>query len=370
MTGVQTVLFRSPALSRLLHYLGQRTHHLDGRTQDTRKLAVLAGNRCRINNSLSGSRPVPDRGIIRSLSGDRRIRVYRMAEALPRNIQQKLNQTLAQWASWRTEPALTAQPEIQAPLRQGQSNHSILVGTEQRFVVRIDGQNPAVIGLNRQTEWRVLQNAAAAGIAPQPVYYNPELGALVTEYLPSDEIAPHTPQATASLLRQIHQLPQVHFRLDLAERMQRYEKHIEHQGHAPHPVLQAHRKEVLTLINVTASEHATPVLCHNDLLRANRLSSGGKLWAIDWEYSAMGNAWFDLAVVSVGDGLSASDEQQLLSGYLGREAGPEEWQEFSRHKSIYRYLELLWFSALDDAEAREEHLTSSRLEQFQTQLGA
>ena len=104
-----------------------------------------------------------------------------MVETLPRNIQLKLDQTLAQWHSWRRDPTLTQIPKTRRLLSPGLSNYSILVEADRQYVVRIDGLNPAVIGLSRQTEWRALQSASAAGLAPQPRYYNPELGSLVKQ---------------------------------------------------------------------------------------------------------------------------------------------------------------------------------------------
>ena len=88
-----------------------------------------------------------------------------MPPTLPRSIQLKLEQTLAQWPHWRCAPPLTAAPDVVAVLSPGASNFSILVTScGQQFVVRIDGVNPAINGLNRQTEWRALQAAHDAGL--------------------------------------------------------------------------------------------------------------------------------------------------------------------------------------------------------------
>ena len=54
-----------------------------------------------------------------------------MANALPRNIQLKLEQTLAQWTHWQCEPALTHIPAVVAVLTPGISNH----GTVARNLV-------------------------------------------------------------------------------------------------------------------------------------------------------------------------------------------------------------------------------------------
>jgi thiamine kinase-like enzyme len=231
-------------------------------------------------------------------------------------------------------------------LAPGVSNFSVLVQSGQRFVVRIDGINPATNGLNRQSEWRALQAAHRASLAPQPRYFNPALGSLVCDYLPPDEEQVLCIGELAALLRDIHQLPARHSRLDLAERILRYEKQLQHRGQALTAPMARCRGPVLRMLDDINRRPQPMVLCHNDLLQANRIYSGGRLWAIDWEYCAMGSPWYDLAVVVNGDSLSTAQADELLEAYLGRAASSAERQELQQHSCVYRYLELLWHLAL------------------------
>lgn len=283
-----------------------------------------------------------------------------MVASLPRNIKQKLDQTIAQWRSWHGETELLAPPVVAGTLSPGLSNYSILVESNRQFVVRIDGLNPVVIGLSRQAEWRALQSASARELAPTPRYLNPELSSLVYDYLPRDETSDLGLESVATLLRKIHQLPPIHFRLELQERALRYEKHIEHRGSVLPEALKLWREPVLDLIEALSRELASPVLCHNDLLSANRITSGGQLRAIDWEYCAMGSPWFDLAVICVGDELSDSETDTLLTSYLERKPEAHELLTLAHYECIYRYLELLWYCALDDEAERENQLTEGR----------
>lgn len=283
-----------------------------------------------------------------------------MVATLPNSIKRKLNQTLDQWQSWQGETALLQKPEPIGLLNPGLGNYSILVAAEARFVVRINKLNPAVIGLNREAEWRALKSASKAGLAPTPRYYNPELGSLVYDYLVEDVGAPVEITATAQLLRHIHHLPAVHFRLDFHERLRRYEKHIQQRGESPHASLLRHRKTILTILDGINSHANAVVLCHNDLLQANRIITNGKVKAIDWEYCAMGNRWFDLAVVCVGDELDEPQTKELVYNYLSDAPTEKERHELTQHIAVYRYLELLWFCALDDAQERKKQLTSAR----------
>jgi thiamine kinase len=270
-----------------------------------------------------------------------------MTDTLPRHIRLKLEQTLAQWPHWHCEPALTEAPTIVAVMTPGISNFSVLVASGQRFVVRIDGVNPAANGLNRQTEWRALEAARLAGLAPTPRYFNPELGSLVCDYLSPDENQALCIADVAALLRNIHQLPARHCRLDLAERMLRYEKQLAHRNPNQSPLLTDVRGPVLALLDSIIQQSHPVALCHNDLLQANRIYSAGQLWAIDWEYCAMGSPWYDIAVVVNGDSLSATQTDELLAAYLGRPATSAEQLTLHQYGCVYRYLEILWYQTQD-----------------------
>lgn len=276
-----------------------------------------------------------------------------MVAALPRHIRLKLEQTLAQWRQWNCDPPLSTAPTVQEVLGQGLSNFSVLVGAERRFVIRIDGINPTAHSLNRQGEWHSLMAAADAGLAPTPRYFNPELASLVCDYLPPDADQPLLIPEIAGLLRGIHQLPARHHRLDLRERILGYEKQLEHQGR-PLPEAMVRYRQALAAVLSEVSERPQPVvLCHNDLLRANRVYSGGRPWAIDWEYCAMGSPWYDLAVVAAGDELSEENQANLLEAYLQRAATLPEKQLLLQYDSVYRYLELLWYLSTDHCALTE-----------------
>ncbi len=57
--------------------------------------------------------------------------------------------------------------------------------------------------------------------------------------------------------------------------------------------------------------------CHNDLLNANFIDDGKRLWIVDWEYAGMGDVFFDLANFAINHELAASGDEQLLVAYFG-----------------------------------------------------
>jgi thiamine kinase len=272
-----------------------------------------------------------------------------MVTALPGNIRLKLEQTLAQWRQWHVETPLAHAPTVVSRLSAGLSNFSLLVEAGSQFVVRIDGIKPSAHGLNRQGEWRSLSAAHRAGLAPRPCYFNPELGSLVCDYLTPDEQQPVDVKDIAKLLRDIHQLPARHHRLDLPERILSYEKRLAHRHPERTAKLADHSLEVSKILDATGTDQQPLVLCHNDLLRANRLYSAGKLYAVDWEYSAMGSALYDLAVVAAGDNLAPAATKNLLEAYTERPPTPAEIQLVTQYSCVYRYLELLWYLTQDNS---------------------
>jgi thiamine kinase-like enzyme len=57
---------------------------------------------------------------------------------------------------------------------------------------------------------------------------------------------------------------------------------------------------------------------HHDLLPANFMDDGEKLWLIDWEYGAFGTAMFDLANIAAANLFDADLENQMLHHYFGK----------------------------------------------------
>jgi len=61
---------------------------------------------------------------------------------------------------------------------------------------------------------------------------------------------------------------------------------------------------------------------HHDLLPANFLDDGKRLWLIDWEYGAFGTAMFDLANIAAANSFDDKLEAQMLEYYF--ECKPDE----------------------------------------------
>jgi thiamine kinase-like enzyme len=86
-----------------------------------------------------------------------------------------------------------------------------------------------------------------------------------------------------------------------------------------------------------------PVLCHNDLLPANLIDDGRRLWLVDWEYAGVGHPLFDLANVSANVALGEEREIALLSSYReSDEVEPRELAELRIFRAVSLLREALW----------------------------
>jgi thiamine kinase-like enzyme len=84
-----------------------------------------------------------------------------------------------------------------------------------------------------------------------------------------------------------------------------------------------------------------PVLCHNDLLPANLIDDGRRLWLVDWEYAGSGHPFFDLANASANASLSDEQDRSLLEAYRGH-ADDRDLFELRLFKALSPLRESLW----------------------------
>ncbi|MGL4488024.1 MAG: phosphotransferase, partial [Rhizobiaceae bacterium] len=62
------------------------------------------------------------------------------------------------------------------------------------------------------------------------------------------------------------------------------------------------------------------VFAHNDLLPANFIDDGQKLWLIDFEYAGFSTAMFDIAAAAANADMDASQSEEILSAYFAGSA--------------------------------------------------
>ena len=253
-------------------------------------------------------------------------------------------------------------PALLRPLPGGFSNRSVLLaGERQHYVLRI-GSRRSRPGVERWREARFLTRAAAAGVAAQPLYCDPRRGLLITAKLRCEPPGPDALPALARLLRRIHQLPCAGEPMNSARELDRYRERLDPKGACA--MLLRRGADLLNAARERCRRSGlAPRSCHNDLLRANRCWTDAGYMALDWEYAAPGDPFFDLAVCA--SEMNADEGAALLLHYLGRKPRTDEGEHFVAQGLLYAALEACWWQCYGrEADRREAALSrfAQRLE--------
>lgn len=86
---------------------------------------------------------------------------------------------------------------------------------------------------------------------------------------------------------------------------------------------------------------------HHDLLPANFLDDGQRLWLIDYEYAGFGTAMFDLAGVASNAGMDAGETDTLLQTYLGHPPNAGFCRAFDAMRCASLLREAMWAMVSD-----------------------
>ena len=190
-----------------------------------------------------------------------------------------------------------------------------------RFVVRVPGPDTELLEIDRECELVAATRAAGLGIAP-PVLGVFD-GCLVTAFVTGSEIAPEAfrqPEqlaAIAGMLRAFHDSDPLPHHFDGFE-----VPRLHHDAAIARSVpIPREYDRVAAIVDEIARAFATTpegkVPCHNDLLRANFLRDGPRLWLLDWEYAGMNDRAFDLGNLAVNNELDPDAEEHLVAAYHG-----------------------------------------------------
>lgn len=226
-------------------------------------------------------------------------------------------QVVARVPAWRGSKAVRV-----TPLEGGITNENYRVEVDgEAFVVRLGGQDTELLGIERARECAAATVAAGLGVGPEVVWALPEAAVLVTRFvagrtLGADDLRrPDVVGRVATALRRVHDGPPIPGVFSAFRTVEAYRDTAATHGVALPPALD----DWLALgRRIEAARGPAPAVpCHNDLLAANFVDDGERLWILDWEYAAMGDPYFDLGNLAANGELGPAEERQLLERYAG-----------------------------------------------------
>jgi thiamine kinase-like enzyme len=211
------------------------------------------------------------------------------------------------------------------PLAGGITNQNFTVEDRgRRYVVRV-GSDILVHGVVRANEQAASRAAHLAGLSPRVVHAEP--GILVLDFVEGRTLTPEDIRNPANLERLIEMVRRCHREIPQHLRgpaamfwvfhVVRDYAHTLREGNSRHAALlpdflarAARLEAAVGPIDVAFG--------HNDLLAANFIDDGKRLWLVDWEYAGFNSPLFDLGGLASNSELSTEQAEQALSLYFGK----------------------------------------------------
>jgi thiamine kinase-like enzyme len=221
------------------------------------------------------------------------------------------------------------------PLGGGITNRNFRVDVgAETFVLRIGGEDTGLLGIDRAAEHAASRMAAELGLAPEVVAFLEPEGYLVTRYV-EGEVGKVGVAQVGSALRRLHEGPPIPSRFDCFRVVEAYRTIAEERGAAV-PTAYDGAREIAGRIE-NRRRGVMPRPCHNDLLNANFIADGGRLWIVDWEYAGMGDPFFDLGNFAVNHELDPNGERTLLESY-----GSDDGEALILMRFMSDFREAMW----------------------------
>ncbi|SES37346.1 Thiamine kinase [Tranquillimonas rosea] len=235
------------------------------------------------------------------------------------------------------------------PVSGGITNTNFMVRDSGRpFFVRI-GEDIPTHGVMRFNELAASRAAAELGISPPVVHAEP--GVLVLDFIEGRTLGeedirdPAMLERVVGLVRECHTgmarnvtAPALmfwvfHIVRHYARLLQEAES--PHAGRLPDLMARADRLE-------SAVGPVELIFGHNDLLPANFIDDGSRLWLIDWDYAGFNSALFDLGGLSSNSQLEVDEDDAMLEAYYGRTPDDRTREGLRAMKAASLLRETMW----------------------------
>ena len=235
------------------------------------------------------------------------------------------------------------------PLGGGITNTNFTVYDRgERFVVRV-GDDIPVHGVMRFNEIAAARAAHDAGISPEIVHS--EDGVFIMRFIDGktfgeqDVREPHNLERIVNLIQLCHNEIPKHFQ---GPALVFWPFHVcrnyiqtARDGNSRMTDSLPRFLELNAELEKSVGEIKL-IFGHNDLLAANFVDDGQRLWLVDWDYAGYNTAFFDLANLSSNNELSPEQEDWLLETYFEQPVSDRLRRRLAAMKCVSLLRETLW----------------------------
>jgi thiamine kinase-like enzyme len=236
-------------------------------------------------------------------------------------------------------------------LSGGLTNRNLKVSTPSgTYVARVSSNDSQLLEIDRQSEFENSKLAAEMAIAA-PVYdYVPGGGLLVIGYLPgktfdSSDVKNNLPRIAESC-RTLHSARPFLREFNMFSVQKNYLKIVNDRGFRKPAKYDDYQKYADTLSKAFMATSTGLVPCNNDLLPANFIDDGSKIWIIDYEYSGNNDPCFELGNIWAEAYLEIDALHELVTAYYGEER-PDKFARAWLYSVFAKYGWTLWGAIQD-----------------------
>jgi len=253
----------------------------------------------------------------------------------------------------------------------GLTNHNYRVRTDDGgdYVVRVSETLTGLLAIDRDHERHNTRAAWQAGVGAPVVEAVPEANVLVVGFLQGRTLTaedvrdPATIPRLVASVRALHQGPPFEGSFDMRRIRRYYLSVVQERGfRIPDGYLELMpRVEALEDAMRPGEEPLVP--CNNDLLPANFIDDDERIWIIDYEYSGMNEASFELGNLASEADLDLDALELLVSSYWGRHS-PQKLARARAWSLLARYGWTLWAAIQDGSSHIDFDFWSWGMEKF------
>jgi thiamine kinase-like enzyme len=221
--------------------------------------------------------------------------------------------------------SLAARPRAVSELPGGLTNRNYKVTTPAgTFVARISDGGSDLLAIDRDCEYRNSVTAAAAGAGAPVIEYRPQDRLLVVGYLPGrtltaeDVAAEQNIPRIAAACRRLHDGGRFGNDFDMFDVQRGYLAVARDRGFRIPRGYDDLLPHCQAAEQALAARPAKPVPCNNDLLAANFIDDGDRIWLIDYELSGNNDACFELGNIAAESHLDDDALAALVTAYYGK----------------------------------------------------
>jgi thiamine kinase-like enzyme len=238
-------------------------------------------------------------------------------------------------------------------LEGGLTNTNVRVVTaDADVVVRISSADSSILAIDRDVEHANSTAAAESGASPRVVEYRPDDHLLVVEHIAGRTYAPPDLRDSANLLkvaaacRTLHAGPRFVSDFDMFDIQAGYLRTVRDRGYRLPDRYLDFMPQADRMRAALATRPIATVPCNNDLLAANFVDDGERVWIIDFEYSGNNDPCFELGNIWSESTLDLPLLDELVAAYYGGER-PELVARARLLGLMSKYGWMLWASIQD-----------------------